>query len=316
MKKISFLYPVFLLLMLGIPFQTAADDFVRGDVDQDGKVGISDVTTLVDYLLAGVWPGDEPVESPTTESFTVNGVTFKMVKVEGGTFTMGATPEQGSSAATNEKPAHQVMLSDYSIGETEVTQELWRAVMGTNPSTFTASHGYYNNFQRPVETISWNDCQAFISKLNDLTGRNFRLPTEAEWEFAARGGNQSKGYKYAGSNEVGDVAWYKVNAYDMGSTSFEYGTHAVATREPNELGLYDMSGNVWEWVNDWYGDYANAQVNPTGPATGNSRVQRGGSWCDNASSCRVSRRQGNASGYTGNNVSSLPQSYFGLRLAL
>ena len=308
MKKFSFLYLFPVLLMLAVPFRTAADDFLRGDANLDGTVNISDVTCLIDYLLSGSWLDDEPVEPSETETFTVKGVTFKMVKVEGGTFTMGATSEQGSDAQSNEKPAHQVMLSGYSIGETEVTQELWLAVMGSNPSQFTAAGGYYDNLQRPVERVSWNDCQTFISKLNSLTGNNFRLPTEAEWEYAARGGNKSKGYKYAGSNVIGDVAWYKENAYDMGSTSFEYGTHSVATKDPNELGLYDMSGNVWEWVNDWYGDYANAQVNPTGPATGSGRVNRGGGWGYTATSCRVSSRFSNAPTSTAYNL--------GLRLAL
>lgn len=317
MKKFSFLYLIPVLLMLAVPFQTSADDFVRGDCDQDGLVNISDVSSLIDYLLTGEWEVNPVTPDPSdTEVYTVNGVSFKMIKVEGGVFTMGATAEQGSSAASNEKPAHQVMLSDYCIAETEVTQELWKAVMGSNPSTFTRAHGYYDNLQRPVETVSWNDCQTFITKLNELTGKSFRLPTEAEWEYAARGGNKSQGYKYAGSNTIGDVAWYKVNAYDMGSTSFEYGTHSVATKQANELGLYDMSGNVWEWVQDYLGDYSNAQVNPTGPTTGNARVQRGGSWCDSDTYCRVSKRQGNASGYNGTGFPTIPQGYFGLRLAL
>lgn len=307
MKKFSFFYLLPALLMFAVPFQTAADDYVRGDCDLDGNVNISDVTTLIDYLLRGSWE-EGPIEPSETQSFTVKGVTFKMIKVDGGTFMMGATSEQGSDAQTNEKPAHQVMLSDYCIGETEVTQELWLAVMGTNPSQFTAAGGYYDNLQRPVEKVSWNDCQTFISKLNALTGKNFRLPTEAEWEFAARGGNKSKGYKYSGSNVIGDVAWYKENAYDMGSTSFEYGTHSVATKDPNELGLYDTSGNVWEWVNDWYGDYANAQVNPTGPATGSNRVYRGGSWYGSAAYCRVSYRSRSTPAYSYSNL--------GLRLAL
>ena len=295
-------------MALAAPLNTVADDFLRGDCDQDGNVNIADVTCLIDYLLRGTWEATPTPVDPQTETFTVKGVSFKMIKVDGGTFTMGATSEQGSDAQSNEKPAHQVMLSDYCIGETEVTQELWLAVMGTNPSQFTAAGGYYDNLQRPVEKVSWNDCQTFISKLNSLTGKNFRLPTEAEWEFAARGGNKSKGYKYAGSNVIDDVAWYYSNAAAMGSTSFEYGTHSVATKDPNELGLYDMSGNVREWVNDWYGDYANAQVNPTGPATGSYRVNRGGGWSYSATRCRVSYRYYN----TPTGASSL----LGLRLAL
>ena len=237
-----------------------------------------------------------------TTTFTVNGVSFKMVAVEGGTFTMGATAEQGSDAHDSEKPAHQVTLSSYSIGQTEVTQELWQAVMGSNPSSFTG------DLQRPVEYVSWNVCQTFISKLNQMTGQHFRLPTEAEWEYAARGGNRSQGYKYAGSNTVGDVAWYYDNSCALGSSNPDYGTHPVATKAPNELGLYDMSGNVYEWCQDWYGSYSSdAQTNPTGPASGSFRVDRGGGWNFDARLCRVSCRGDAPSGAYFN---------FGLRLAL
>ena len=212
-----------------------------------------------------------------TETFTVGGVSFTMVAVEGGTFTMGATAEQGSDANSDEKPAHEVTLSSFAIGQTEVTQALWQAVMGTNPSRFTG------DLQRPVERVSWNDCQEFITRLNQMTGMQFRLPTETEWEYAARGGNLSKGYKYAGSNNVDDVAWYSVNGGSI--------THAVGSKSPNELGLYDMSGNVYEWCQDWYGSYSSeAQTNPTGPATGSDRVYRGGSWGNMVRNCRVSRR--------------------------
>ena len=185
-------------------------------------------------------------------------------------------------------------LSDYSIGETEVTQELWRAVMGNNPSHFSGSG------QLPVEDVSWNDCQEFIKKLNQLTGENFRLPTEAEWEFAARGGTMSRGYKYAGSNNINEVAWYDDNSNSR--------THEVKTKQPNELGLYDMSGNVWEWCQDWYGNYSSsAMSNPTGPSSGSSRVFRGGSWSYGAWYCRVSIRYFIDPSYGG--------SIFGFRLA-
>lgn len=209
--------------------------------------------------------------------YSVNGVSFAMVVVEGGTFTMGATSEQGSDAYDDEKPAHQVTLSDYYIGKTEVTQELWQAVMGSNPSGFTG------NLQRPVECVSWDDCQTFITKLNNLTGENFRLPTEAEWEYAARGGNASEGYKYSGSNSIGDVAWY----WDNSSST----PHPVKTKQANELGIYDMSGNVWEWCADWYSYYSSSpQDNPTGPSSGSGPVLRGGSWFDDARGCRVACR--------------------------
>ncbi len=213
------------------------------------------------------------------ETFTVKGVEFTMIAVEGGTFTMGATPEQGSDAEDWEKPTHQVTLSSYYIGETEVTQALWKAVMGESPS-------FYKGDNLPVEQVSWYDCQEFIKKLNVLTGRNFRLPTEAEWEYAARGGNKSSGYKYSGSNNITDVAWYINNS---GSK-----TYPVKTKQANELGIYDMSGNVWEWCQDWYGKYISAaQTNPKGPTTGSSRVNRGGSWGSFARICRSSIRFNN-----------------------
>lgn len=209
-------------------------------------------------------------------TLTVNGIKYNMVWVEGGTFSMGATSEQGSDAYSDEKPVHSVTLSSFYIGKTEVTQALWKAVMGSNPSVFKGDN-------LPVECVSWNDCQEFIRKLNALTGRNFRLPTEAEWEFACRGGNNSRGYKYSGSNYIDNVAWYVGNSGDK--------THPVATKSPNELGIYDMNGNVWEWCSDWKGDYSSgAQTNPKGPYDGSVRVDRGGSWYNDAGFCRSSNR--------------------------
>ena len=229
------------------------------------------------------------------ETFMVKGVAFKMVKVAGGTFQMGATSEQGKSARKNEKPVHSVTLFDYYIGQTEVTQELWQAVMGSNPSYFTGDN------QRPVENVSWNDCQEFIEKLNRLTEKNFRLPTEAEWEYAARGGNKSKGYKYSGSNDADAVAWYDKNSGGK--------THPVAQKQSNELGLYDMSGNVLEWCQDWYGNYSsNSQTNPTGASEGSYRVMRGGGWNYYARLVRVSSRDCGTPDGRG--------SYGGFRLAL
>ncbi len=238
--------------------------------------------------------GEEPEPEPGTTSgntFTVNGVSFTMVLVEGGTFQMGSTD---SDAYSYEKTVHQVTLSSFSIGQTEVTQELWEAVMGSNPSNFKGA-------RLPVEQVSWNDCQTFITKLNTLTGKQFRLPTEAEWEFAARGGNSSKGSKYAGSDNIDDVAWYTSNS---SSTA-----HDVATKQPNELGIYDMSGNVWEWCQDWYASYSSSAANdPTGPSSGSYRVHRGGCWLNPARVCRVSNRD-----YYAPSNSNI---YLGLRLAL
>jgi formylglycine-generating enzyme required for sulfatase activity len=201
-----------------------------------------------------------------------------MVYVAGGTFTMGCTAEQGNDCYSNEKPSHSVTLSGYYIGKYEVTQAQWKAVMGSsnNPS-------YFKGDNLPVEKVSWDDAKDFISKLNAKTGKNFRLPTEAEWDYAARGGNRSKGYKYSGSNSLGNVGWYWDNS---GKT-----THAVGQKTPNELGIYDMSGNVWECCNDWYGNYSSSsQTNPAGANTSSYRVSRGGGWSNVAASCRVANR--------------------------
>ena len=212
----------------------------------------------------------------SNQTITVKGVSFEMVYVEGGSFDMGATSEQGSDAESDEKPVHSVTLDGYYIGKCEVTQELWEAVMGSNPS-------YFKGAQNPVESVSWNDCQNFIKKLNSLTGRTFRLPTEAEWEYAARGGNKSRHYKYSGSGNIDDVAWYYNNSGDK--------THAVGTRTANELGIYDMSGNVDELCSDRYDYYsAGAQTNQQGPSSDSYRVLRGGSWYYYARFCRVSSR--------------------------
>ena len=225
--------------------------------------------------------GDDDDEKFQDQTITVDGVSFKMIAVEGGTFQMGS-PESDTEAYAVEMPQHEVTLSNYYIGETEVTQELWETVMGSNPSGFKGP-------KLPVEKVSWNDCQTFIGKLNAQTGKTFRLPTEAEWEYAARGGKKSKGYTYSGSNAIGNVAWYSDNSGDI--------THEVGTKQANELGIYDMSGNVWEWCQDWFGKtyYENSSTtDPHGPVSGTYRVLRGGSWFLSARYCRVAIRNYNS----------------------
>lgn len=259
---------------------------------EEGKVLPVSITLTEEEKVPVAAPSARSADSQSeikNRVFTVNGVSFKMIFVEGGTFSMGS-----SSGDSDEQPVHSVTLSGYYIGETEVTQELWQAVMGSNPSAFTGN-------RRPVERVSWHDCQEFIEKLNALTGENFRLPTEAEWEYAACGGNKSKNYAYPGSDNVGDVAWYSGNSNST--------THEVKGKLPNELGLYDMGGNVWEWCSDWYGRYsAGAVTNPQGPTSGSARIYRGGCWFYDADLCRCAYRDRSTPTGAGNTL--------GLRLAL
>jgi formylglycine-generating enzyme required for sulfatase activity len=203
----------------------------------------------------------------------------EMVSVRGGTFTMGS-----SSGENNEKPQHQVTLRSYNIGKYEVTQAQWMAVMGDNPSKFKGCDNC------PVENVSWDDIQKFIGRLNELTGKKYRLPTEAEWEFAAREGVKKQKYEYSGSKSIDNVAWYSDNSDGK--------SHPVGTKAPNKLGIYDMSGNVWEWCNDRYGNYTSLQqTNPQGPSSGSDRVLRGGGWYFSASLCRVTYRDHYSQGY-------------------
>ena len=257
---------------------------VAGLVSCNTKNGTNE-TNIPNNQLSMPEEKSEIVSQPVIDidTFTVNGVSFTMVYVEGDRFDMGATPEM-LEAYENEKPAHEALLGEYWIGRTEVTQALWQAVMEDNPSKTKGK-------TLPVDKVSWDDVQQFISKLNTLTGEEFRLPSEAEWEFAARGGKLSKHYSYSGSNNPEDVAWF-----DCGEP------HPVSSKQPNELGIYDMSGNVWEWCNDWYDEkyyetlYVSSNlgdmVNPKGPKEGTHCVLRGGSWGGGAQYCRCSCRAG------------------------
>ena len=210
-----------------------------------------------------------------------SGFSFEMIYVEGGTFMMGS---HEISEGFREAPIHKVVLESFFIGMHVVTQALWKAIMGihNNPSFLKADN-------RPVEQVNWEDIHVFIHKLNELTGKNYRLPTEAEWEYAARGGAKSEGYNYAGSNKLKEVGWYKENSHGE--------TKEVGLKYPNELGIYDMSGNVWEWCRDWYNIsyyeecYKQKKVvNPTGPIEGAGKILRGGSWNRPPHYCRCTCR--------------------------
>lgn len=245
------------------------DDFIRNSSNTtQGKcvLSLSENTTMAQRLV--------PIDTGITRGlakadFTEPQYGIDMTYVKGGTFTMGCTPEQESVCGDREKPAHEVTLSDFYIGRYEVTQAQWNAVMGesNNPSEFKGD-------DLPVTNVSWYEAQVFIIKLSMKTGKNYRLPTDAEWEYAARGGNKSKGYKYSGSNDINEAAWYAENSGNM--------PHRVGTKIANELGIYDMSGNVWEWVSDlsmlglpnYSGD---AQTDPQYPE-GNFPLIRGGGW--------------------------------------
>lgn len=231
-------------------------------------------------------PVQPPVEKPF-ETFTVNGVSFEMVRVKGGSFMMGSNDPDAFDA---EKPVHSENVATFHIGRTEVTQDLWQAVMGSNPSDFRGGN-------LPVETVSWDDCQTFCERLSQLTGHRFRLPTEAEWEYAARGGNRSHNYKYSGGDNLDSVGWYGPNSGGK--------THPVGTKQANELGLYDMSGNVREWTSDLWSDDYNS---PRGTGSyGSNRVLRGGGWLSDARICRSADRSFYAPGVRNFNL--------GLRLA-
>jgi formylglycine-generating enzyme required for sulfatase activity len=222
-------------------------------------------------------PAKKLLDKITGKTFKDSTTGIEMVSVKGGCYQMGDTFGDGES---DEKPVHEVCVDDFYIGKYEVTQGQWKAIMGNNPSSFSSCGD-----NCPVEQVSWNDAQDFINRLNQKTGKNYKLPTEAEWEYAAKSGGKSE--KYSGGNDIDSVAWYDKNS---GSK-----THPVGTKQPNGLGLYDMSGNVWEWVNDWYDKdyYKNSpKDNPKGPGSGTNRVLRGGSWYDDARHSRAANRSG------------------------
>ena len=308
---------LFMMPFLLVCSQKANADGLLGDVNGDKVVNSSDISDLVNYLLTN---SEVPAGMPDVNldgsidvadvtalvnivlhpsgklTFVVNGELFNMMPVEGGTFNMGSN---SSDVMDNEKPVHRVTLSSFYMAETEFTQKLYKAVMGKG-------HGStYKGDNLPIHRITWDDCQKVIAKLNEKTGFTFRMPTEAEWEFAARGGTKSKGYKYSGSNTLANVAWYSANSGNK--------PNDVATKAPNELGIYDMSGNVKEWCSDFYAEYSStSQTNPTGPAEDDvifkSKVNRGGAFNSVESLCTVTTRS---------DLQQTNSSYMiGLRLAL
>ena len=276
--------------------ETALEESRGGDYSYDGEVA-EDAQEGTEESVIEEPAVEEPVvdEETTGSSYTenANGLDIKMVYVEGGRFTMGASDESlKGRALPDEFPVHNVTLSSFYIGECEVTQEQWYKVMGTTLAQQGEGSEDYDDYgvgnNRPMYYVSWDEANRFCERLSELTGKHYTLPTEAQWEYAARGGKHSNGYTYSGSNNLRDVAWYSVNTLGQ-----EYYAHDVKTKAANELGLYDMSGNVFEWCLDWYGKYSandSETVNPTGALTGTHRVLRGGSWNYVDRDCRVSYR--------------------------
>lgn len=293
---------------------------VSGDVGYDIEAGRKKITWNV-LAEQEKLVGDNIVFKVEANAHKKTDTGIEMAFVQGGTFTMGCTYEQGSDCFDSENPYHQVTVSDFYIGKYEVTVKQFSAfIEATNYSTDADKNGgsyiwnssewkltsgvnwrcdaqgiarNVSEYNHPVIHVSWNDAVAYCNWLSSMTGKTYRLPTEAEWEYAARGGKQGNGYKYSGSNTIGNVAWYSENS---GSS-----THTVGTNQANELGVFDMSGNVWEWCSDWYGSYSSSsQTNPAGPSTGSYRVLRGGSWFNGARFCRVSFRDYYSPVYRGN----------------
>ncbi|MBQ2703342.1 MAG: SUMF1/EgtB/PvdO family nonheme iron enzyme, partial [Alistipes sp.] len=271
---------------------TLGGSAVFDDNATDRKIYVPSASVSA-YKTATYWSeyADQIVADPSSASSTYYvedaacGLSMKMIWVEGGTFTMGATAEQGSDPYDDEKPAHSVTVSSYYIAECEVTQAQWKKIMGTTINDLASSlslTGVGDNY--PIYYVTYDEAKEFCSKLSALTGKNYSLPTEAQWEYAARGGKDSKGYKYSGSSTIDEVSWYGSNS---GSTA-----HPVKQKKANELGLYDMSGNIYEWCSDWWtSSYSSgSQIDPTGASTGTLRAKRGGSWVHGQTSSRVSDR--------------------------
>ncbi|MFM6661219.1 MAG: formylglycine-generating enzyme family protein, partial [Microcystis panniformis] len=230
--------------------------------------------------------------TPFTEKLP-NRVTLEMVSLPAGQFLMGS-PDSDSDARDWEKPQHPVKVNSFAIGKYPVTQAQYEAVMGTNPSHFKNNSWLKNNQQNPVERVSWNDAQAFCQKLSQITGKTYRLPTEAEWEYACRAGTTTRFYFGDDASQLGDYAWYSANSQSK--------THPVGQKRPNAWGLYDMSGNVWEWCEDnWHNNYIGAPKDGSAWTINNdnryySRCLRGGSWCSYPINCRSANRSRNYPG--------------------
>ena len=270
---------------------------VRGDIGRAVSLGKKRMLWKVLNDIPEGLSGQVQFKVSANLFVSIDDIEFEMVYVKGGTFMMGRTSEQTPTLLDTllvkdaSKPVHTVTLSDYYVGKYEVTQDLWEKVMGTTivqqydklvDKTYTPLGSVGSNY--PICHVTWIEASDFCAKLCQLTGKTFVLPTEAQWEYAARGGRKSKGVKYIGNNDIDKVTWYRNNSGKA--------THSVGTKQPNELGIYDMGGNIWEWCQDWYGYYGSeAQTNPTGPETGSFRMNRGGSFYSWEGDCQASPRR-------------------------